>query len=69
MKDWTHIHNEIARKERRAIILADATAEQWQQGKSQKRWPTGALYLWSIGVLDAPGTASTEKDNGNADAV
>lgn len=61
MNDYRAIHQSIADKEQRAILLADATTEQWFQGANQKRWPVGSKFLWAIGVVGPKGSADKER--------
>lgn len=57
MIDWHQRHLDKARSERRAILMADATMEQWKNGK----WPVGSMWLWNLGVVGPPGS-SVEPD-------
>jgi hypothetical protein len=57
MINWPQRHRDKASKERRAILLEGATREQWLNGD----WPVGAMWLWSLGVVDAPNTAPYEE--------
>lgn len=61
MKDYREIHQSIADKERRQLLLADVTQEQAWQGAKQKRWPVHSKYLWAIGMFGPPGSADKER--------
>ena len=46
-------------KERRAILLKDATIDQVRNGT----WPAKAVWFWAVGMADAPGTAGRETEH------
>jgi len=53
MIDWRQRHLDKAHAERRAILMEDATMEQWRNG----RWPVGSMWLWALGVVGARNSA------------
>jgi hypothetical protein len=57
MIDHTQRHQAQIEKERRELLLAGATIEQWKQG----RWPAGSIWLWALGVAGPKGSAPREE--------
>jgi hypothetical protein len=60
MKDWRLIHREKAIRERRELLMADATREQFIQAARERKIPAGSQWLWALGVVGPENSASTE---------
>lgn len=57
MIDWRQRHLDIARKERRSIIMEGATIDQAILAGKQRHAPEGSLWLWALGIVGPPGSA------------
>lgn len=67
MIDWRQRHLDIARRERRAILIEDATIDQAIVAGKQRTAPPGSLWLWALGLVGPPGSA-VEPDKRISDA-
>lgn len=53
MIDFTQQHQAQIERERREVLLAGATIDQFRNGK----WPAGSTWLFAIGVVGPKGSA------------
>lgn len=62
MKDWRVIHREKAIRERRELLMPDATREQFIQAARERTIPAGSQWLWSLGVCGPVNSVSNENE-------